>query len=139
MRKTFEIASNFSYNRLGFDKQDEKKDEVNSQEVRVRNRRKEVLLASWGSEKQSSENIHVVQSQQMFIRHGLHATVPSTWVHSFTGMLGRNEWKNGMWGPWKHFPNCGHLSSCKTQTLSCTWLGIVWAGERYGCGGRKSA
>lgn len=34
-----------------------------------------------------------------------------------------------MWGPWKHFPNCDHLSSCKTQTLIWTWLGIVWAGE----------
>lgn len=32
-------------------------------------------------------------------------------------------------GASKPFPNCDHLSSCKTQTLIWTWLGIVWAGE----------
>ena len=36
------------------------------------------------------------------------------------------EWNVGASKP---FPNCDHLSSCKTQTLIWTWLGIVWAGE----------
>lgn len=37
-------------------------------------------------------------------------------------------------GALKHFFDCDHLSSCRTQTLLWTWLGTVWAGEVWAWG-----
>lgn len=80
--------------------------------------------------------------------HGSRAKRTPMWLRASTHLLGTNcmhrvqplgtqrHWDAGEewmeeWnvGASKPFPNCDHLSSCKTQTLIWTWLGIVWAGE----------
>lgn len=92
-----------------------------SEEVRVGKRRKEVLWA--GKPGLRAAELTAVYWAPTVCRCAQYLGTQPHWD------AGEERWKNGMWGPQKHFPNCDHLSSCKTQTLIWTWLEIVWAGE----------
>lgn len=105
---------------------------MNSEEIRVRNRRK---VLSAGKLKLREAKLKTAMwfraNSRLLSTECMPLYPPSIWVHSLIGILGRNEWRNGMWGPQRHFPNCDHLSSYKTQTLIWKWLGTVWAGEAW--------
>lgn len=60
--------------------------------------------------------------------------VPSPWAHSVTGILARNGWRNGMWGPQSLFLI---VIICLPARLRPSF-GPGWGlcgQERYGCGG----